>query len=99
MKAGKLVTFVKGRSRSDAVIEAVTGSGPSGYKTLTLNVGGKTYKDVPHAGDDAGAGYWDAHAVPDAADDIASAPVVPEAEVKAKGRATAGVGSKQDEKT
>ncbi len=93
MKPGGVVAF--GKKRTTATIMAVTGSGASGYKTLTLDVDGKVKEDVPHIGDATGATYWDEHAVPDAAESVASAPVVP---VKSAGRATAGVGSKRKRK-
>ena len=60
MKTGQQVTYTKGRSKKDATIVGITGSGPSGYKTLDLLfANGKVAKDVPHKNDDAKEGYWE----------------------------------------
>ena len=58
MKPGKQVVYVKGRARKTGTITEITGSGPSGYKTLSLQFAKGTAKDVPHRQDDAGQGYW-----------------------------------------
>lgn len=60
MKPGKPIILVgaDGRAR-DAVVHAVTGSGPSGWKLLDVADGGAVLEKVPHAKDAAeGAVYW-----------------------------------------
>lgn len=57
MRAGQQVRYVRGGTVHDATVSAVTGSGPSGYKTLDLRLPDSTAKDVPHA-TDAEDGYW-----------------------------------------
>jgi len=92
MRVGKSVVYVKGKAHRAAVVLAVTGSGASGYKTLDLDVDGRTLKDVPHELDESGRGHWttgDAHAVSVNEDGTALTPAVPGP--KRSGRATAGV--------
>lgn len=87
MKPGTSVEYVRSGRAKPATVVAVPGSGPSGYKTLDLDVAGKRIEGVPHE-QDAGAHYWREHAAPTPAVDSAPSPVVPES--KDEGRATAG---------
>jgi len=64
MRAGKSVTYVdaKGKER-EVTIEAVTGSGVSGYKILALTYtppkkAAVVVENVPHEKDDDGKGFW-----------------------------------------
>lgn len=60
MRAGQLVTYVRGDGTSTAaVVAAVPDSGPSGFKVLDLVLAGRTVSHVPHAADRvAGKGFW-----------------------------------------
>ncbi len=63
MKQGVKVTYVEKNGHSHvATVEEVTGSGPSGYKVLTVSyTAGKretTVEDVVNERDDAGKGHW-----------------------------------------
>ena len=63
MRAGKSVTYVdKSGRKHNATVTAVTGTGLSGYKVLSLEyVIGKrsvAIEDAPHEGDHSGGGYW-----------------------------------------
>ena len=64
MRAGQSVTYVDAKGRKQrANITAVTGSGPSGYKLLDLEVskgkfGVSKYADVVHERDEVGRGFW-----------------------------------------
>lgn len=98
MKAGQRVTYVERGRTYDAEIVGVPGSGPSGWKTLDLQVGQSVREAVPHERDKGRKGYWREHAPPaersESVPDVPS-PVVPES--KDAGRATAGeAGASED---
>jgi hypothetical protein len=60
MKIGNRVTYedAKGKQHA-ATITEVSGTGPSGYKTLDLVFDGGTAENVPHAGDsEEGEAFW-----------------------------------------
>jgi len=59
MKPGARITYVDGSGRGwEAVVVTVTGSGPSGYKTVSLSADGTLHEGVPHEGDSKGRGHW-----------------------------------------
>lgn len=93
MKPGASVEYVRSGRPKPATVVAVPGSGPSGYKTLDLDVAGKRIDNVPHE-NDAGAHYWREHAAAEHAPDDAPLPVVPES--KDEGRAAAGGAGTQE---
>ena len=95
MRVGKSVVYVKARQVADAVVLRVGAPGPSGYKTLDLQVGKKKLTDVPHRCDATGACWMSAeeyreHAPARSKHERVPASVVPES--TDEGRATAGVG-------
>jgi len=92
MRAGDRVVYAKGRTEVDAVVVAVTGSGPSGYKTLDLEVGGKSVKAVPHELDNAGKGCWKIGSARRSVQEAPHAPPPVEPESSDKGRVSAGGG-------
>jgi hypothetical protein len=96
MKPGKTVVHVRrGRERA-ALVVGVPGSGPSGWKTLDLDVAGEVLKDVPHETDAGRGGFWREHAAPaDATEAEVPPSVVPEP--TGAGRATAGAGSQGED--
>ena len=63
MKAGAKVVYVdKGGHEHMARIVAVTGSGPSGYKVITVSYSARkreiTVEDVVNERDSTGDGHW-----------------------------------------
>lgn len=68
MRAGQRVRYLTGTGQvTGAVVTAVTGAGPSGWKALDLDVGGVVRCAVPHLRDRiVGEGCWlaDGDAVP-----------------------------------
>jgi hypothetical protein len=59
MKPGQTIAYTAGGKSVPATITAVTGAGPSGYKTLDLDVGGTTRQNVVHEADAIeGSAFW-----------------------------------------
>jgi len=79
MHRGQSVTFVGADGLSaEGTVSAVTGTGESTYKVLTISVNGQQVSDVPYALDRTeGIGYWTLDPVTPPAEPEVAAPVPP----------------------